>query len=1010
MDLLKHYIEIGSLVNVKTIISKADFKFGTERTDYILLKTSLRYRNKEITKFLIENNFRLNKISLREQDTTPLHLAVNLDWKDIVQLLLQKGASVAVRESGSGMTPIQLSFFMKNYKLTDLMLPYDKGEGLLDTEVGILHFHIAAARNCVNIVNKYLRMGEYFNSSVPEDYSMWPQYTALHFAVEFDSRETVELLLEWGADINAQDKMRNTPLHLAARRQNESLIELLLSKLKYSNKNPKNYDNFSHFHIACMKNDVKNVCGFLQYGVALDVKVNESAEMFPGFTALHFAVINQCTDVVRLLLANKTFAGFRSESFLLEIYKTKESEFCNSVFSENNIRLFNAFQNENISPLLKACVRKRKEKIEQLIHSGVMSVNDRMPADASRWPSATALHIIVEYTKDNENENIIKLLLSKVKTGAVIAAVDTRGKTPLHIAFEKRNYALVKSLLDQYSRVKVNFVADKDGLSHFHIACTVPNLSIVDKFLAAGADVNVAVNTDSVKFPGYTPLHFAVTYRLPGVADKLLSRNADITMRNGLGLTALDLLLETWDSEGQFSNACHQLIASIVKSAHERGIANSAAFDSRGFTPMHVAVMTANQEMLESCIDRRQVNTPVDFQSALYPGYTALHLAVLLGTDEMLRTLLDHGGDPSALTGDGSTPLHLALYSPGVDEQNNKDEDGRRLDLLRAYDDRLVLPENPFGRDGFSHFHVACQLGKLRVVKAFLDRGLAVDLQSRITGERFFYGKALRAGETGLHVAVRTNNLKLTRLLLGRGADVNARDAFFETALHKALGGGTEAIVRTLLEHDALVEPRDCLGAHPLVLEFWREPSGGGLGMLNALLEYGADTTIIDAGALKSASCETSKPVFLRLVRHTKALIEAGIHVIDSATFDKMNECSVSKSDFDIAKFGNECRAELDGMTPFMRDVLRHDTRKLRKLVDNVAFKQEKKLEDKYPIYGYLLRACYRRGIRRRRLLQKAIPALRQIGYSPLSNEYAETVLDQLTDEELVFVLQAAGV
>ena len=135
MDLLKYYIKIGSFEDVKTIVSK-DFNFDAERTDYILLKTSFLNKHKEITKILIEHNFRLNKSSLREQDTTPLHLAVKLDWKDIVQLLLQKGASVAIRESDSGMTPNQLSFSMKNYKLTDLMLPYDKTQEMIGTQVG----------------------------------------------------------------------------------------------------------------------------------------------------------------------------------------------------------------------------------------------------------------------------------------------------------------------------------------------------------------------------------------------------------------------------------------------------------------------------------------------------------------------------------------------------------------------------------------------------------------------------------------------------------------------------------------------------------------------------------------------------------------------------------------------------------------------------------------------------------------------------------------------------------
>ena len=123
----------------------------------------------------------------------------------------------------------------------------------------------------------------------------------------------------------------------------------------------------------------------------------------------------------------------------------------------------------------------------------------------------------------------------------------------------------------------------------------------------------------------------------------------------------------------------------------------------------------------------------------------------------------------------------------------------------------------------------AALAGKTGEVKQLLDQG--VDIAARDKRRGYWDNSALDH-------AARTNNMALTRLLLARGLDVNARSKAGHTALHVATGMGRGEMVEFLLKNGADTSIRDSRTGTPLeVAVLQARPS-----MARLLVQHGAHT------------------------------------------------------------------------------------------------------------------------------------------------------------------------
>ncbi len=395
---------------------------------------------------------------------TPLHYAAQQGHQQIVELLLEHQAHLNAKEGAWGWTPLHLAAHNGHSGVA----------ALLEAHGAALNIVAASALGNVARVEALL----WSDASLARE---WGQGSGpLHWAAGAGHRQVVEMLLAYGANLNARsnNSFSNTALHCAVLHAHLPIVELLLTAgaqvdvidgyggtpLHAVAKYPKaNRD----------RDDALVVDLLLASGATIDM-ANKAGE-----TALHWAATRGQKSVAEMLLARGAQLDIYSAAGLGRTADILE-------FLRRDRLLLEQAGPDHLRPLHFAAYGNCQAGAEALLARGAQ-INA-----AGGWFGGTPLHLAAY----QGHPAMVAFLLA---SGADIHATDAEGCTPLH----------------QFRFPWWTPKSDRAG--------------IAAALLAAGAEVN-AKNAR-----GETPLHQAAQAGDREVVAVLLARGADVSARDNQG-------------------------------------------------------------------------------------------------------------------------------------------------------------------------------------------------------------------------------------------------------------------------------------------------------------------------------------------------------------------------------------------------------------------------------------------------------------------------------------------
>ena len=540
-----------------------------------------------------------------------LHLAVTKNHTKVAQLLLSQKYRTVHCTDFTGRTPLHEAVRQNHVEMAELLI---KG----GTKI---------SHKC----SRFQNLSSEFQLSFEErkDYGKDICHcgsTPFHLAARYGHVEVANLLLRHGVESDSMDCQGATPLHVAACHGHYSFIRWLISQRPslHINTRGKNQSTLLHSAAICMNNQrVKPL---------IDMGANIYDTDEHGMTPLHYTVLNAVDNIDFLLLESSTWMD-------------------DSIFVWGSKGDF-TFAHDSDPLTRKVPLNFQCLKLLEITESTDTSFINRVDENGT-----TALHLAA---KNGEECCVVELL----QKGAHTDVTDHKDRTPLDLAIDDTS----KKMQCRPHLTECNCPTKFDDNFDSHRAVNLRYHNSV-AYILLSKEAYSAWKCDGTQT--YL-LHRAFEKEKPFIADIILSKGGLLNCKDKQGRTPLLIYLQNGGKWLDVVLKRYNVTITIECNKHF----NVSEFHLVAFRK----ATTSSENLLEQhkcdsyeCyiedgpLAKAIKNHPLGFrvidECRDAEGYTALHRAAQGGNLLVLKKFISWGANPTLLTPQGYSALHLAIMS-----------------------------------------------------------------------------------------------------------------------------------------------------------------------------------------------------------------------------------------------------------------------------------------------------------------------------------------------------------